>query len=187
MKVEYYETKILDLPFVVQTQSCFNEWDQLLHFSFAFFNFVPRLVQGESQCSCKCAHQGDLLWLFPQACYPSNKPISILLSSETDYKFKSKKTAAHSQWASEWCCTGRLLTKLSSWKSRGVGEKCGLFQPSWTYQPTTGRSWEKAEEEEEKAGMVSAPPFIQWQQRRMIFLSISFLTAHLPHLGDYSK
>ena len=81
MEVEYYET-----------QSCSNEWDQLLHFSFAFFNFVPRLVQGESQCSCTCAHQSDLLlWSFPpQACYLSNQPISALLSSKTD-SFKSKK------------------------------------------------------------------------------------------------
>ena len=95
------QIKILVLPFVVQTQSCFNEWDQLLHFSFAFFNFVPRLEEGQSQCSCTCAHQGDLLlWLFPQACYPSNKPISILLSSKTD-SFKSKKNSS-TQSMSKW-------------------------------------------------------------------------------------
>ena len=49
-----------------------------------------------------CAHQGDLLlWSFPQACYLSNKPISILLSSETDYKFKSKKNSS-TQSMSKW-------------------------------------------------------------------------------------
>ena len=134
-----------------------------------------------------CAHQGDLLlWSFPQACYLSNKPISILLSSETDYKFMSKKNSS-TQSMSKWVMLYRTpFDKTQFLEISRCWREMRALQAQLDI-PATSRSWEKAEEEEEKAGMVSAPPFIQWQQRRMIFLSISFLTAHLPHLGDNSK